>query len=118
MHTIYNNLTNVEFLRIAAQEIDNPGVADVMPVVAELFTRYAALVEVQEQADEFSALLDEFSVTAEHVRGVLEVANDFTTNIDVIALRKKLECADEFTEIAQEGHDILQRLEKLATRCQ
>lgn len=69
MHTIYNTLTDTELLRVAAMELDNPGVAEVMPVVAELFTRFKDMA--QSTAD-LREIFDRFDLNGEQVADILE----------------------------------------------
>ena len=116
MHTIHANLTNAEFLRLARQELDNPGVAEVMPVVAELFTRFEIMAE---SADVIETIVNRFDLQdAQHLEDIIDALHGIDPDFDMTHIAEKVKRANDFWDIAQDCGDVLDRLHQLAQTCQ
>lgn len=115
MHTIHANLTHDEFLRIARQEIDTPGVADVLPIVAELFTRFEHMAASANAIEEIFSRFDFDNV--EQVIDVLDALHDINPDFDMPLLTEKVKRSDAVWDVAQDCGDTLDRLHQIVKTC-
>lgn len=104
------NLTNDELLRFLESGDDPLTTTD---LERELTRR---LRDAQDELDELQAVrtaFDDNVIDPADIKELLEILSEFCVE-NPAALREKLERSDKFYDIAQEGGDIIERLNTLA----